>query len=104
MTAPQPSRNARVITLRFVPGGPEPITNGFGSFSPSTVVARVAMAKSFVRELACLTNFSREFDQKIRANKAPNPKLQASEKLQYQSSNCLREFEDWRLEFLWRLD
>src|ERR1700719_4383459 len=43
MTAPQPSRNARVITLRFVPGGPDPMTNGFGSFRPSTVVASVGI-------------------------------------------------------------
>src|SRR5947208_12706048 len=49
MTAPQPSRNARLMTLRFVPGGPEPITNGFGNFNPSTVVASVGI-KFFRRE------------------------------------------------------
>jgi hypothetical protein len=31
------------MTLRFVPGGPEPMTKGFGSFKPSTVVASVGM-------------------------------------------------------------
>ncbi len=35
-TAPQPSSNALPITLAFVPGGPEPMMNGFGNFSPST--------------------------------------------------------------------
>src|SRR5581483_11950737 len=48
MTAPQPSRNARVMTLRFVPGGPEPMTNGFGNFNPSTVVASVGMTDSLL--------------------------------------------------------
>jgi hypothetical protein len=43
ITAPQPSRNARLMTLRLVPGGPEPMTKGLGSLSPSTVVARVGM-------------------------------------------------------------
>src|SRR5579872_2483784 len=45
MTAPQPSRKARVITLRLVPGGPDPMTKGLGSFRPSTVVASVGMVK-----------------------------------------------------------
>src|SRR5208283_3833794 len=31
------------MTLRLVPGGPEPMTKGFGSLSPSTVVASVGM-------------------------------------------------------------
>ena len=31
------------MTLRLVPGGPEAITNGFGSLSPSTVVESVGM-------------------------------------------------------------
>src|SRR5580658_7816747 len=43
MTAPQPSWNALTMTLRFVPGGPDPITNGFGSFKPSTVVFSVGI-------------------------------------------------------------
>src|SRR5882672_3527662 len=43
MTAPQPSLKAREMTLRFVPGGPEPMTKGFGSLRPSTVVANVGM-------------------------------------------------------------
>ena len=43
ITAPQPSRNARLITLRFVPGGPEPMTNGLGRLRPSTDVVRVGM-------------------------------------------------------------
>src|SRR6201746_2238036 len=45
MTAPQPSLKARLMTLRLVPGGPEPMTNGLGSFRPSTVVASVGMAE-----------------------------------------------------------
>src|SRR5258708_13923393 len=48
MTAPQPSRKARLITLKFVPGGPEPIIKGLGSFRPLTVVARVDISDSFV--------------------------------------------------------
>jgi hypothetical protein len=36
-------RETRVTTLRFVPGGPDPMTNRFGSFRPSTVVANVGM-------------------------------------------------------------
>ena len=46
ITAPHPSRNARLMTLRFVPGGPDPITNGLGSLRPSTVVARVGIGGS----------------------------------------------------------
>src|SRR5436190_6891807 len=45
ITAPQPSLKPRLITLRFVPGGPEPMTKGLGSFRPSTVVASVGMGK-----------------------------------------------------------
>src|ERR1700738_3064161 len=59
MTAPQPSRNAREMTLRFVPGGPEPMTNGFGNFSPSTVVASVGMRPPLRGESFCLP-FSRD--------------------------------------------
>jgi hypothetical protein len=47
MTAPHPSWNARAITFRFVPGGPDPITNGFGNVRPSTVVANVGINASF---------------------------------------------------------
>ena len=32
------------MTLAFVPGGPEPMTNGLGSFRPLTVVARVGIS------------------------------------------------------------
>src|SRR3954471_16580338 len=64
MTARQPSRNARVITLRFVPGGPEPITNGFGSFNPSTVVASVAITNSFAKP-RLLSLRRAEFDTKM---------------------------------------
>src|SRR5947209_3740505 len=72
MTAPQPSRKARVMTLRFVPGGPEPITNGFGSFNPSTVVASVAIWASFEkpRLLACQ---ARKFDTKMSGRDLPDP-------------------------------
>src|SRR5687767_11226386 len=45
-TAPHPSSNALPITFAFVPGGPEPITNGLGSFRPLTVVSSVAMTNS----------------------------------------------------------
>src|SRR5580700_8834276 len=44
-TAPQPSSNALPITLAFVPGGPEPMMNGLGSFIPSTVVASVGIVQ-----------------------------------------------------------
>src|SRR5260221_647661 len=43
ITAPQPSLKAREMTLRFVPGGPDPMTKGFGILSPSTVVANVGI-------------------------------------------------------------
>ena len=42
-TAPQPSLKALLMTLRLVPGGPEPMMKGLGSLSPSTVVASVGM-------------------------------------------------------------
>src|ERR1051325_10382157 len=72
MTAPQPSRNARVMTLRFVPGGPEPITNGFGSFNPSTVVASVGMLASFAKpRLVALC--PAEFDTKMPDVSLPDP-------------------------------
>src|SRR5262249_26042329 len=45
ITAPQPSSNALPITLAFVPGGPEAMTNGLGSFKPLAVVERLAMAR-----------------------------------------------------------
>src|SRR5258708_30709071 len=48
MTAPQPSRKARLITLKCVQGGPERIIKGLGSFRPLTVVARVDISDSFV--------------------------------------------------------
>src|SRR5687768_14114506 len=53
ITAPQPSRKARWMTLRLVPGGPEPMTNGFGSLRPSTRVVRVGMAISWMKQLSC---------------------------------------------------
>src|SRR5262245_3294028 len=40
ITAPQPSSNALPMTLAFVPGGPEPTTNGLGNFRPSTMMLR----------------------------------------------------------------
>ena len=46
MTAPHPSSNALPITFAFVPGGPEPMTKGLGSFRPLTVVSSVAMTHS----------------------------------------------------------
>src|SRR5256885_16653699 len=72
MTAPQPSRNARVMTLRFVPGGPEPITNGFGSFNPSTVVASVAITNSFAKP-RLVARRAATFDTKIRDAGLPDP-------------------------------
>src|SRR5438477_455225 len=42
-TAPQPSSNALPMTLALVPGGPEPMTKGLGSFRPFTVVAKVGI-------------------------------------------------------------
>src|SRR5437773_12050435 len=43
MTAPHPSSKALPMTLALVPGGPEPMTNGLGSFRPFTVVAKVGI-------------------------------------------------------------
>jgi hypothetical protein len=43
ITAPQPSSKALPMTLPLVPGGPEPITKGFGIFRPLTTVSSVAM-------------------------------------------------------------
>src|SRR5437870_2720481 len=76
MTAPQPSRNARVITLRLVPGGPEAITNGFGSLSPSTVVARVGITDSFVGGYFWLRNYGRKRDTKVQF---PTPQMSKSQ-------------------------
>ena len=36
------------MTLRLVPGGPEPMTKGLGSLRPSTVVANVGIILVFV--------------------------------------------------------
>src|SRR2546429_8359263 len=44
MTPPQPSSSALPMTLAFVPGGPEPMMKGFGSFRPFTVVASVGIS------------------------------------------------------------
>src|SRR5688572_23328892 len=43
ITAPQLSSNALPMTFAFVPGGPEAMTKGFGTFKPLTVVLRSAM-------------------------------------------------------------
>src|SRR3954467_11216631 len=56
ITAPHPSSNALPQTLALVPGGPEPMTNGLGSLSPSTVVARVGMGGS--GGCSCAVGFS----------------------------------------------
>src|SRR5215468_8284933 len=37
---PQPRSNDRAITLPFVPGGPDPSTNGLSNFMPLTVMLR----------------------------------------------------------------
>src|ERR1041385_5895060 len=37
---PQPRSKDRAITLPFVPGGPEPSTNGLSNFMPLTVMLR----------------------------------------------------------------
>src|SRR2546429_4650149 len=44
MTPPQPSSSALPMTFAFVPGGPEPMMKGFGSFRPFTVVASVGIS------------------------------------------------------------
>src|SRR6478736_3913395 len=46
MTAPQPSSKALPMTFAFVPGGPEPMTKGLGSFRPLTVHSSVGMTAS----------------------------------------------------------
>src|SRR5215207_10661447 len=46
MTAPHPSSNALPMTFAFVPGGPEPMTNGLGSCRLLTVVSRVDIVYS----------------------------------------------------------
>src|SRR5436190_9611879 len=53
MTAPQPSSKALPITLAFVPGGPEAMISGLGSFRPSTVVLKSAMGFSSAQECSC---------------------------------------------------
>src|SRR4051812_28965352 len=67
MTAPQPSRKARVITFRFVPGGPDPITNGFGNFNPSTVVASVGIRTPFGKPRGLLIS-PPEFDTNLQVS------------------------------------
>src|SRR5262249_6930300 len=47
ITAPQPSSYALPMTLAFVPGGPEPTTNGLGSFKPSTIMLRSDMVNLY---------------------------------------------------------
>src|SRR2546421_1317937 len=77
MTAPQPSRKAREMTFRFVPGGPDPMTNGFGNFRPSTVVASVDMVPPFFWETSCLALPRQEFDRIFVAGggaRPPTPK------------------------------
>src|SRR3954467_10104419 len=68
MTAPQPSLNARLMTFRLVPGGPEPMTKGFGSFNPSTVVASVGIRMSLFRGRPILKGHFLDFDEKVRLN------------------------------------
>ncbi len=46
-TPPQPSSNAFAMTFALVPGGPEPSTNGFSNFIPSTVISSLATAPSY---------------------------------------------------------
>ena len=66
MTAPHPSRKACEITFKFVPGGPEAMTNGFGSFRPSTVVASVGMMYPFPSNLIdSTTTFETNFKPQI---------------------------------------
>src|SRR5579863_7522530 len=43
------------MTLRLVPGGPEPMMKGLGSLSPSTVVASVGI-QIFLRSVPVLVN------------------------------------------------
>src|SRR5689334_11550581 len=45
-TPPQPSSNALPMTFAFVPGGPEPMMNGFGRFRPLTVISSVGISAS----------------------------------------------------------
>src|SRR4030095_13572196 len=74
MTAPHPSRKALAMTFKFVPGGPEPMMNGFGSLRPSTVVARVGMAADYgTAKAAKRGNYGKEI---------PSAKIQIPGKLQ----------------------
>src|SRR5208282_1201319 len=60
MTAPQPSVNALLMTFKFVPGGPEPMMNGFGNLSPSTLVANVGITCFPVNPVSFLTRLGRD--------------------------------------------
>src|SRR2546423_11465318 len=73
MTAPQPSRNAREMTFRFVPGGPEPMTKGLGNFRPSTVVASVGMVPPGFCGTSCLTGPGQKLDRIFVADVAGRP-------------------------------
>src|SRR6478735_7029824 len=73
MTAPHPSRKACEITLKFVPGGPDAITNGFGRARPSTVVASVGMLYPFPRTLSIRPRSSRQISSRRRRHLVPAP-------------------------------
>src|ERR1051325_1367090 len=98
ITAPQPSRNARVMTLRFVPGGPEPMMNGFGNFNPSTVVARVGMAVSLGIYLRSFSKF-----RHVNSTQKSKIKIQAPRKFQNpKARTAFFELGIWS--FVWILE
>src|SRR6058998_2367058 len=68
-TAPQPSSNAFPMTFAFVPGGPEPMTKGLGSFKPLTVVSSVGITTS---SQIHLTTEATENTEKITEKKEQN--------------------------------
>jgi hypothetical protein len=68
-----------VMTFRFVPGGPEPITKGFGNFNPSTVVARVGIGVSFNNWTETLTAPLAKFDNNISPNRGAGAVLSRRE-------------------------
>src|SRR5690349_13008596 len=46
---PQPSSKLLPITRAFVPGGPEPSTNGFSNFIPLTTIDRSGLCMTLLR-------------------------------------------------------
>jgi hypothetical protein len=60
LTAPRLLVNALLMTLKFAPGGMDPLTNGFSNSSPFTVVANVGITCFLVNPVSFLTGFRQD--------------------------------------------